>query len=107
MFSRLTQILIIVILGLCVALWFQFQSISNLKARNTTQAQIISQQSESIKTLEKHERINRLLTLEISQLESEIRGKSDDAINSISDSEKTSCGYTSSAPRSIVEFLRK
>ncbi|WP_240966060.1 DUF2570 family protein [Pasteurella multocida] len=36
MFSRLTQILIVVILGLCVALWFQFQSISNLKAKNTT-----------------------------------------------------------------------
>ncbi|MDC4238344.1 DUF2570 family protein [Pasteurella multocida] len=107
MFSRLTQILIVVILGLCVALWFQFQSISNLKAKNTTQAQIISQQSESIKLLKQQEEINRQLTLEISRLENESRSKSDEAINSISDSEKTSCGYTSSAPRSIVEFLRK
>lgn len=107
MFSRLTQVLIVVIFGLCVALWVQFQITSNIKAENTAQAQIISQQSESIKTLEKQERINRLLTLEISQLESEIRGKSDDAINSISNNEKTGCGYTSSAPRSVVEFLRK
>ncbi|ARA70947.1 DUF2570 family protein [Pasteurella multocida] len=107
MFSRLTQILIVVILGLCVALWFQFQSISNLKAKNTIQAQTISLQSESIKKLKQQEEINRQLTLEISRLESESRSKSDDAINSISHDEKSADAYNASAPRSIVEFLRK
>ncbi|WP_101775164.1 DUF2570 family protein [Pasteurella oralis] len=99
--------LIVTILGLCVALWFQFQSISNLKARNTIQAQIISQQSESIKKLKHQEEINRQLTLEISRLESESRSKSYEVIKSISEQEKTSSSYNSNAPRSIVDFLRK
>ncbi|WP_223668003.1 DUF2570 family protein [Pasteurella canis] len=63
MFSRLTQILIVIILGLCVALWVQFQIISSKKAENAAQAQIISQQSESIKKLKHQEEINRQLTL--------------------------------------------
>lgn len=107
MFSRLTQILFIVILGLCVALWVQFQIISSKKAENAAQAQIISQQSESIKSLKQQEEINRQLTLEISRLESESRSKSDEAINSISHDEKSADAYNASAPRSIVEFLRK
>ncbi|HED4408338.1 TPA: DUF2570 family protein [Pasteurella multocida] len=107
MFSRLTQILIVVILGLCVALWVQFQSISNLKAKNTIQAQTISLQGESIKKLKQQEEINRQLTLEISRLESESRSKSDDAINSISHDEKSADAYNASAPRSIVDFLRQ
>ncbi|MFD0965282.1 DUF2570 family protein [Seminibacterium arietis] len=107
MFSRLTQILIAIILGLCVALWVQFQIISSKKAENAAQAQIINEQAKSIESLEKYERINRLLTLEISQLESEIRGKSDEAINSISDSEKSADAHNASTPRSIVDFLRK
>ncbi|GJH43087.1 DUF2570 family protein [Pasteurella canis] len=107
MFSRLTQILIVVILGLCVALWFQFQSISNLKARNTIQAQIISQQSESIKKLKQQEEINRQLTLEISRLESEARIKSDEAIESISEQERSAKAYNANAPRSVIEFLRQ
>ncbi len=107
MFSRLTQILIVVILGLCVALWFQFQSISNLKAKNTIQAQTISLQSESIKNLKQQEEINRQLTLEISRLESESRSKSDEAINSISHDEKSSDAFNARAPNSIIDFLRK
>ncbi|WP_424407422.1 DUF2570 family protein [Pasteurella sp. PK-2025] len=107
MFSRLTQILFIVILGLCVALWVQFQSISNLKAKNTIQAKTISQQSESIKNLKQQEEINRQLTLEISRLESEAREKEDEAINSISHEEKSTSAYSSIAPRAVIEFLRK
>ncbi|HII3771068.1 TPA: DUF2570 family protein [Pasteurella multocida] len=107
MFSRLTQILIIVILGLCVALWFQFQSISNLKAKNTIQAQTISLQSESIKKLKQQEEINRQLTLEISRLESEARGKADETIRTITQEEKSTSAYNSNAPRSVIEFLRK
>lgn len=107
MFSRLTQILIVVILGLCVALWFQFQIISSKKAENAAQAQIISQQSESIKSLKQQEEINRQLTLEISRLESESRSKSDEAINSISHDEKSADAYNANAPRSIIDFLRK
>lgn len=107
MFSRLTQILFIVILGLCVALWVQFQIISSKKAENAAQAQIISQQSESIKSLKQQEEINRQLTLEISRLESESRSKSDEAINSISHDEKSADAYNASAPRSIVDFLRQ
>lgn len=104
---KLNTWLIVTILGLCVALWFQFQSISNLKAKNTTQAQIISQQSESIKSLKQQEEINRQLTLEISRLESEARIKSDEAINSISHDEKSSDAFNAHVPNSIVDFLRK
>lgn len=107
MFSRLTQILIVVILGLCVALWVQYQILSSYKAENAAQTQIISRQSESIKSLKHQEEINRQLTLEISRLESESRSKSDEAINSISHDEKSADAYNASAPRSIVEFLRK
>ncbi|MDA5609258.1 DUF2570 domain-containing protein [Pasteurella multocida] len=99
--------LIVTILGLCVALWFQFQSISNLKAKNTTQAQIISLQGESIKKLKQQEEINRQLTLEISRLESESRSKSYEVIESISEQEKTSSSYNSNAPRSVIDFLRQ
>ncbi|SPY33231.1 DUF2570 family protein [Pasteurella canis] len=107
MFSRLTQILIVIILGLCVALWVQFQIISSKKAENAAQAQIISQQSESIKKLKHQEEINRQLTLEISRLESESRSKSDEAINSISHDEKSTNAFNANAPSSIVDFLRK
>ncbi|HDR0968094.1 TPA: DUF2570 family protein [Pasteurella multocida] len=99
--------LIVTVLGLCIALWVQFQIISNIKAENTAQAQIISQQSESIKLLKQQEEINRQLTLEISRLESKSRSKSDDAINSISHDEKSADAYNASAPRSIVDFLRQ
>ncbi|MDY0509603.1 hypothetical protein NMV19_12115, partial [Pasteurella multocida] len=82
-------------------------SIVNLEDKTKQQAQMINNQSESIKQLKEQEQINQKLTLEISRLESEARSKSDEAINSISHDEKSADAYNANAPRSIVEFLRK
>ncbi|HHE3654174.1 TPA: DUF2570 family protein [Pasteurella multocida] len=107
MFNGLTKILAILILGLCALLWVQYQILSNIKARNIAQAQIISQQSESIRSLKQQEETNRQLTIKLSKLESESRSKADEAINSISHSEKSTDAFNTRAPRSIVDFLRR
>ncbi|MDY0427731.1 DUF2570 domain-containing protein [Pasteurella multocida] len=107
MFSFINKAYIIVIALLGAVITFQYHSIVNLEDKTKQQAQMINNQSESIKQLKEQEQINQKLTLEISRLESEARSKSDEAINSISHDEKSADAYNASAPRSIVEFLRK
>ncbi len=107
MFSFINKAYIIVIALLSAVIAFQYHSIVNLEDKTKQQAQMINNQSESIKQLKEQEQINQKLTLEISRLESESRSKSDEAINSISHDEKSADAYNASAPRSIVEFLRK
>ncbi|MFK3558320.1 DUF2570 family protein [Pasteurella multocida] len=107
MFNGLTKILAILILSLCALLWVQYQILSNIKAKNIAQAQTISQQSKSIRSLKQQEETNKQLTLKLSKLESESRSKADDAINSISHSEKSNDAFNTRAPDSIINFLRR
>lgn len=107
MFSFINKAYIIVIALLGAVITFQYYSIVSLEEKTKQQAQMIENQSEAIKSLKRQEEINQKLTLEISRLESEARSKSDEAINSISHDEKSADAYNASAPRSIVDFLRK
>ena len=45
MFSRFNVALTVVILGLCVGLWGQHQTVLHLRAENLTQAQTIAEQA--------------------------------------------------------------
>ncbi len=107
LFNSQTKILITLIVLLTITIGFQYFSIIKLETKTIEQEKTISSQNTTIQTLKKQEEINRQLTLEISRLESESRSKSDEAINSISHDEKSADAYNASAPRSIVEFLRK
>ncbi|QDA15551.1 DUF2570 domain-containing protein [Pasteurella multocida subsp. multocida] len=107
MFNSQTKILITLIVLLTIIIGFQYFSIIKLETKTIEQEKTISSQNTTIKTLKQQEEINRQLTFEISRLESESRSKSYEVIESISEQEKTSSGYNSNAPRSIIEFLRK
>ncbi|MFC0955903.1 hypothetical protein ACFGWQ_03560 [Pasteurella multocida] len=107
MFTLLNKAYIAIIALLGAIILFQYYSIVSLEDKAEEQAQMLEKQSETIKSLKQQEEINQKLTLEISRLESEARSKSDEAINSISHDEKSADAYNASAPRSIVDFLRK
>ncbi|HDR1692989.1 DUF2570 family protein [Pasteurella multocida] len=107
MFTFINKAYIAIIALLGTVIVFQYYSIVSLEDKTKQQAQMIESQSESIKSLKLQEELNQKLTLEISRLESESRSKSDEAINSISHDEKSADAYNASAPRSIVDFLRK
>ncbi|MGC6360449.1 DUF2570 family protein [Bisgaard Taxon 45] len=107
MFTFINKAYIAIIALLGAVIVFQYYSIVSLEDKTKQQAQMIESQSESIKSLKLQEELNQKLTLEISRLESESRSKSDEAINSISHDEKSAEAYNASAPRSIIDFLRK
>ncbi|MGX4781841.1 DUF2570 family protein [Pasteurella multocida] len=107
MFTLLKKAYIAIIALLGAIILFQYYSIVSLEDKTKEQAQMLEVQSETIKSLKQQEELNQKLTLEISRLESEARSKSDEAINSISHDEKSADAYNASAPRSIVDFLRK
>ncbi|HED4400616.1 TPA: DUF2570 family protein [Pasteurella multocida] len=107
MFTFLNKAYIAIVALLGAIIVFQYYSIVSLEDKAEEQAQMLEKQSETIKSLKQQEEINQKLTLEISRLESEARSKSDEAINSISHDEKSTDAYNASAPRSIVDFLRK
>lgn len=104
-FINKTYIAIIALLGAVIV--FQYYSIVSLEDKTKQQAQTINSQIESIKQLKEQEKINQKLTLEISRLESEARSKSDEAIESISEQERSAKAYNANAPRSVIEFLRQ
>ncbi|HHW7450693.1 DUF2570 family protein [Pasteurella multocida] len=107
MFTLFNKAYIAIITLLGAIILFQYYSIVSLEDKTKEQAQMLEVQSETIKSLKQQEELNQKLTLEISRLESEARSKSDEAINSISHDEKSADAYNASAPRSIVDFLRK
>ena len=57
MFSRFNVALTAVILGLCVGLWGQHQTVLHLRAKNFTQAQTIAEQAT----------VNQALTVQLEQ----------------------------------------
>lgn len=107
MFSTLTKILVVTILGLSALLWVQYQRLSSLKAENNAQAQIITQQSNSIKQLNADIIKNTQILNELTKQESLIRETANETIESISEEEKNSDCYRNNAPHAVIEFLRK
>ncbi|WP_373766377.1 DUF2570 family protein [Glaesserella sp.] len=107
MFNRFSQILGVVILGLCVWLWFQRQIISDLTAENLAQAQTIEQQQEA----------NHKLTMQLQQerqaveyqqnIANKLRKQveqSNERIKTILQQEP--CGVTA-LPRPVVDELKR
>ncbi|MGX4777322.1 DUF2570 family protein [Pasteurella multocida] len=107
MFTLLNKAYIAIIALLSAVITFQYYSIVSLEDKTKEQAQMIEKQSETIKSLKKQEELNQKLTLEISRLESEARSKSDEAIESISEQERSADAFNARAPSSVVDFLRK
>ncbi|HHE3587043.1 TPA: DUF2570 family protein [Pasteurella multocida] len=107
MFTLLNKAYIAIIALLGAVITFQYYSIVSLEDKTKEQAQMIEKQSETIKSLKKQEELNQKLTLEISRLESEARSKSDEAIESISEQERSADAFNARAPSSVVDFLRK
>ncbi len=107
LFNSQTKILITLIVLLTIIIGFQYFSIIKLETKTIEQEKTISSQNTTIQTLKKQEEINRQLTLEISRLESEARGKADETIRTITQEEKSTSAYNSNAPRSVIKFLRQ
>ncbi|WP_066111373.1 DUF2570 family protein [Gallibacterium salpingitidis] len=107
MFSTLTKILVIAILGLSILSWVQFQKLSSLKAENNAQAQIITQQSNSIKQLNADIIKNTQILNELTKQESLMRETANETIESISTEEKNNDCYRNNAPRSVINFLQQ
>ncbi|MFC1141215.1 hypothetical protein ACFGXH_06215 [Pasteurella multocida] len=107
MFTLLNKAYIAIIALLSAVITLQYYSIVSLEDKTKEQAQMIEKQSETIKSLKKQEELNQKLTLEISRLESEARSKSDEAIESISEQERSADAFNARAPSSVVDFLRK
>lgn len=98
---------VIVILGLGGWLRYQSNTIDNLRAVNQAQAQTINTQSATISKLKQDAVENQRVMLELSKQESEARSESDEVIKSIPQDIKQSHPYNASAPRNVVEFLRR
>ncbi|MFC0913755.1 hypothetical protein ACFGZ1_04325 [Pasteurella multocida] len=107
MFTLFNKAYIAIITLLGAIILFQYYSIVSLEDKTKEQAQMLEVQSETIKSLKKQEELNQKLTLEISRLESEARSKSDEAIESISEQERSADAFNARAPSSVVDFLRK
>lgn len=84
MFNKLSQLLFLAILGLCVWLWYQSHIISSLRADNLAQVQTIAQQQQAnqrlIATLEqerqaveKSQKIANELQNKVEMVQSEIK----------------------------------
>ena len=103
----LNQLFLAVILGLGGWIWYQGSTIDEMTAKNQAQAQTISQQSADIEKLKQEAVENQRILLELSKQEAEARSESDEVIKSIPQDIKQSHPYNASAPRNVVEFLRR
>lgn len=99
--------LALVVLGLGAWSRYQSSNIVDLRAENQAQAQTISQQSADIEKLKQEAVENQRILLELSKQEAEARSESDEVIKSIPQDVKQSHPYNASAPRNVVEFLRR
>lgn len=103
----LNQILTAAILGLCGWIWYQSDTISDIRAENQAQAQTIETQSATISKLKQDAVENQRVMLELSKQESEARSQSDEVIRTIPQQVKQSNAYNANAPSNVIEFLRK
>lgn len=95
------------VLCLLGVLRYQYSTIIDLRADNKEQAQALSQKEKEITRLKDEAAENQRIMLELSKAEAEARSQSDEVIKSIPQDIKQSHPYNASAPRNVVEFLRR
>lgn len=103
----LNQILAAAILGLCGWIWYQSNTISEIRAENQAQAQTIKQQKEANKALNVALQQEREAVIEQQQRNEEIERVATENAESVKTIIKTQpCAHTR-LPQSALDRLRK
>lgn len=103
----LNQILTAAILGLCGWIWYQSDTISDIRAENQEQAQTIKQQEETNKTLNAALQQERAAVIAQQQRNDEIERMATENAESIKTIIKTQPCANTRLPQSALERLRK
>lgn len=104
---RLNQILAVAILGLCGWIWYQSDTISDIRAENQAQAQTIKAQQEVNKVLNVALQQERAAVIEQQQRNDEIERMATENAESIKTIIKTQPCANTRLPESALERLRK
>lgn len=103
----LNQILTAAILGLCGWIWYQSDTISDIRAENQAQAQTIQQQENANKALTIALQQERAAVIEQQQRNDEIERMATENAESIKTIIKTQPCANTRLPQSALERLRK
>lgn len=103
----LNQILTAAILGLCGWIWYQSDTISDIRAENQAQAQTIKAQQEVNKVLNVALQQERVAVIEQQQRNDEIERMATENAESIKTIIKTQPCANTRLPQSALERLRK
>ena len=104
---RLNQILAAAILGLCGWIWYQSDTISDIRAENQAQAQTIKAQQEVNKVLNVALQQERAAVIEQQQRNDEIERMATENVESIKTIIKTQPCANTRLPQSAIDRLRK
>lgn len=104
---RLNQILAAAILGLCGWIWYQSDTISDIRAENQAQAQTIKAQQEVNKVLNVALQQERAAVIEQQQRNEEIERMATENAESIKTIIKTQPCANTRLPQSAIDRLRK
>lgn len=104
---RLNQILAAAILGLCGWIWYQSDTISDIRAENQAQAQTIKAQQEVNKVLNVALQQEREAVIEQQQRNEEIERMATENAESIKTIIKTQPCANTRLPQSAIDRLRK
>lgn len=104
---RLNQILAAAILGLCGWIWYQSDTISDIRAENQAQAQTIKAQQEVNKVLNVALQQERAAVIEQQQRNDEIERMATENAESIKTIIKTQPCANTRLPQSAIDRLRK
>lgn len=103
----LNQILAAAILGLCGWIWYQSDTISDIRAENQEQAQTIKQQEEANKALNVALQQEREAVIEQQQRNEEIERMATENAESVKTIIKTQPCANTRLPKSVIDRLRK
>ena len=103
----LNQILTAAILGLCGWIWYQSDTISDIRAENQAQAQTIKAQQEVNKVLNVALQQERAAVIEQQQRNDEIERMATENAESIKTIIKTQPCANTRLPQSAIDLLRK
>lgn len=103
----LNQILAAAILGLCGWIWYQSDTISDIRAENQAQAQTIKVQQEVNKVLNVALQQERMAVIEQQQRNEEIERMATENAESIKTIIKTQPCANTRLPQSAIDRLRK
>ena len=103
----LNQILAAAILGLCGWIWYQSDTISDIRAENQERAQTIKQQEEANKALNVALQQEREAVIEQQQRNEEIERMATENAESVKTIIKTQPCANTRLPKSVIDRLRK